>query len=218
MNPSLLKCWCSVVVLVLIRAASAQNQPVITTKSLPIGTTGVPYSAAISATSGAEPYTWSIRSGKLPSGLKLDPATGVVSGVPSLAAIAPANGSKLSTFSPLPLILQVQDSGGHTAIANLPINVANPIVIQTTSLPIGTVGVTYSFCLTATGGSLADNGGLWGLTGGMLPKQIILSQGHGCHGLLAGIPSKAGSFPIRIRVADFQGRSAQVSLVLRVAK
>jgi hypothetical protein len=112
----------------------------------------------------------------------------------------------------------VQDSNGLTATANLPIKVANPIVIESTSLPEGTVGVAYSFCLKATGGALAYDGGLWSLADGKLPERIVLSEGQGCRGLLSGTPSKPGEFPVEVRVADFQGRSAQASFVLTIAK
>jgi hypothetical protein len=70
----------------------------------------------------------------------------------------------------------------------------------------------------ATGGDLAYNGGFWTVAGGMLPPRIILTQGRGCHGLLQGTPSKSGEFPVRVRVADFQGRSAEASFVLKIAE
>ena len=44
---------------------------VITTSSLPGGTQGVAYSQTVQATGGTTPYTWSIVSGSLPSGLSL---------------------------------------------------------------------------------------------------------------------------------------------------
>ena len=43
----------------------------IATTSLPVGTVGQQYSAALSATGGVTPYTWTISSGNLPSGLTL---------------------------------------------------------------------------------------------------------------------------------------------------
>ena len=217
MNPSGFKCWVSVLLMAFLSAAAAQEQPVITTKSLPIGTSGIPYSAALTATGGAAPYTWSIRTGNLPSGLQLNSTDGSISGTPSTLSMT-TKGSKPSTFFPFPLIFQVQDSNGLSATANLPIKVENPIVIESTSLPEGTVGVAYSFCLMATGGALAYNGGLWKVIGGRLPERILLTEGPGCRGWLNGTPSKAGEFPVKVQVADFQGRSAQASFVLTIAK
>jgi hypothetical protein len=56
----------------------------LTTTSLPAATLGTPYSAALAATGGVPPYTWSVTSGKLPTGLSLNPATGVISGTPAV--------------------------------------------------------------------------------------------------------------------------------------
>ena len=58
----------------------------ITTASLPNGTVGAAYSATLAATGGTGPYSWSIVSGSLPSGLTLNLATGVISGTPTAAA------------------------------------------------------------------------------------------------------------------------------------
>ena len=57
----------------------------ITTQSLPSSTLNVSYSTALVASGGTSPYTWSIISGSLPTGLSLDSATGVISGTPTAA-------------------------------------------------------------------------------------------------------------------------------------
>jgi hypothetical protein len=49
--------------------------------SLPLATMGQPYSTALIASGGKLPTTWSVSSGALPSGLSLDPTTGVISGL-----------------------------------------------------------------------------------------------------------------------------------------
>ncbi len=48
------------------------------------GTAGAAYSQTLTATGGAAPYTWSLASGNLPSGLTLS-STGVISGTPTAA-------------------------------------------------------------------------------------------------------------------------------------
>jgi hypothetical protein len=57
----------------------------ITTVSLPNGTVGAPYSATLQATGGNPPYRWRHLSGRLPQGLRFDPATAVLSGTPTKA-------------------------------------------------------------------------------------------------------------------------------------
>ncbi len=54
----------------------------ITTKSLKLASVNVPYQVAIKADGGSQPYTWSVVSGSLPDGLKLDPSFGVIYGTP----------------------------------------------------------------------------------------------------------------------------------------
>jgi hypothetical protein len=55
---------------------------------LPAGRAGSPYTTAVSATGGAAPLTWSASA--LPSGLSLNPASGLISGIPSAAGSLPA--------------------------------------------------------------------------------------------------------------------------------
>jgi large repetitive protein len=57
----------------------------ITTTSLPVGTTATGYNIPLGASGGIPPYTWSLTTGQLPSGLTLDPQAGVISGTPILA-------------------------------------------------------------------------------------------------------------------------------------
>jgi|GEM_PF-4497920 len=58
---------------------------VITTNSLPDGSTGTAYSASLQASGGSSPYTWAIIAGSLPPGLTLNPSSGAISGTPSTA-------------------------------------------------------------------------------------------------------------------------------------
>ncbi len=71
------------------------------TPPLAPGDVAVGYSASLVATGGVTPYVWSIVGGQLPAGLNLDPATGIISGIPILATTPPT----ATNFS-----VQVEDS------------------------------------------------------------------------------------------------------------
>jgi hypothetical protein len=74
----------------------------IETASLPGADSGIPYTAALSATGGTAPYQWSITSGALPAGIQLQASSGVITGIASSAGSYP--------FS-----AKVLDSAGHSA-------------------------------------------------------------------------------------------------------
>ncbi len=57
----------------------------ITTSSLSGGTINTPYNALLSANGGISPFSWTIASGALPTGLSLDPHSGLISGTPGAA-------------------------------------------------------------------------------------------------------------------------------------
>lgn len=60
---------------------------VIATTSLPNGTINTAYSAVLVANGGKAPYTWSVTSGSLPTGLMLS-SDGIISGTPTTSGIA----------------------------------------------------------------------------------------------------------------------------------
>jgi len=72
----------------------------ITTTSLSGGTVGSAYSAALAATGGTTPYTWSVSTGTLPAGLTLDPTTGAITGTPTAAGTVDFTVSATDSSSP----------------------------------------------------------------------------------------------------------------------
>ncbi len=58
------------------------------TPPLPSADVAVAYTGTLKASGGVQPYTWSIVSGQLPSGLHLDAASGAITGIPNLATTA----------------------------------------------------------------------------------------------------------------------------------
>jgi len=90
--------------------SSSPSVPRITTLSVPAASSGVPYTTSLIVSAGDAPYHWSLVSGSLPSGLKLNSATGVISGSSTQVGT--------STFT-----VSVNDASSHTAqqILTLPV-------------------------------------------------------------------------------------------------
>jgi hypothetical protein len=149
----------------------------ISTPSLPNGQLGVAYSATVAATGGTVPYTWSLASGTLPTGLSLNSATGAVTGTPTaLGRVYPA--------------FKATDAGSpaQTSTTTLSFNIAPATLgITTTSLPNGQVGVAYSATLAASGGTTPY---AWSLAGGTLPAGLSLNVATGA---ITGTPTTAVS-------------------------
>src|SRR2546425_808385 len=167
-------------------AVSVASLLSITSTSLPSGTVGVAYSTTFSATGGTPPYTWSLTTGSLPPGLALS-TSGTVSGMPT------AVGSYSFT-------IQAADSVGQKASQAFAVSIAS-LLITTTSLPSGTVGVAYSATLSATGGTPPYT---WSLTTGSLPPGLALSTS----GTVSGMPTAVGSYSFTLQAADSVGQKA----------
>jgi hypothetical protein len=167
----------------------------ITTSLLPIGAIGLSYSATLTVTGGVAPFTW-VASPLPPSGLLLDSATGIVSGIPS------ASGSYTITF-------KVTDSQQRQTEKDLIISVVSPLNITTSSLPLGTVGVIYSATLKASGGAAPLT---WSVTGS-LPAGLSFNTSTA---IITGTPLASGSFPLFISVLDTLLQSVQKSITLTI--
>jgi subtilase family serine protease len=134
----------------------------ITTTSLAPGTVGIGYAQTLAATGRIAPYTWSVTSGSLPSGLSLAPATGVISGTPATAGT--------STFT-----VQVADAESTpvTATASFTLTVATGVPPGfTTTVNPSNLSIEFAGTGTATV-TVTPQGGLTGpvnFSCGTLPK------------------------------------------------
>jgi len=160
---------------------------VITTPSLISGQIGVAYSATLAAEGGIPPYTWSILSGSLPTGLSLNASTGEISGTPSVAGTCAFTVRVSDTQVP-------PDTAGKA----LSIQIPPDLVITTTSLPDGHVGVPYGATIKASGGVPPYS---WSITSGSLPPGFNLNPSTGT---ISGTPSATGTHNFTVRVTDSQ--------------
>jgi hypothetical protein len=183
-----------------LTVAIGNPPPRITTQS-PIfdGTLGVPYVQTFQATGGNPPYTWKITSGDA-GGLILDPASGDLQGTPQTAG----------TFN---FTVQATDRSGVSATQAFSLVVSPPTLTITTSssLPAGTVGVSYSQTLpvTASGGTPPYT---WSVISGAVPGLSLDPSSK----LLSGTPTTAGPFNFTIQATDSANLTATRSLALTV--
>jgi hypothetical protein len=170
----------------------------ITPTSLPSGQVGVAYSAALAATGGTTPYTWSISAGALPLGLQINSSTGAITGTPT--AFGTAN-----------FTAKVSDSSSDTATSALILTI-NPaaLTVTTASLPNGTAGTAYSQSLAATGGT---GGYTWTVSAGALPQGLTLSTA----GAITGTPTAFGTANFTAKVSDSSSDTATSALILTIS-
>jgi serine protease len=171
--------------------------PTVTTTTLPAGQVGIPYSAAVAATGGTPPYSWSVAAGTLPAGVDLDTNTGALTGTPT------ADGS----FS---FTVQATDAVAQFDTQELSIDVSPPPTITTTSLPAGEVGVPYSQSLAAIGGTPPY---AWSVSAGALPAGLTLDAATG---EVSGTPTAPGTATFTAQVTDDLGASDTQELSLLV--
>ncbi len=154
----------------------------VTPASLRRGRVEAGYLAALTATGGVVPLSWSLASGSLPPGLTLSSA-GALAGTPTMAG----------TFT---FTVQVADARTGKDARSFVVNIAPPPVsVSTTSSAGGMVGFPYSTTVAARGGVAPYS---WTVTSGSLPAGLTLSSS----GAITGTPRAAGTFEFTVQVAD----------------
>ena len=101
----------------------------------------------------------------------------------------------------------LQSCGGGSSVSTSP----PPLTVTTTSLAGGTITVSYSATLLATGGT--GTGYAWTVSAGALPGGLTLASG----GILAGTPTATGTFSFTVQVTDSSGTTATASLSIVIA-
>ena len=131
----------------------------ILTTTLPAAQAGVTYSAGLSATGGATPYTWG--SGALPSGLTLDKNAGVVSGTATQTGQYQINFT-VADASPVPQTASSNVALSVTSSAQLattpPSINFSPVIVGNSANQQLTVTNTGSDALSVTGASTSGPG------------------------------------------------------------
>ncbi len=164
----------------------------IDSASLPAGTVGAAYSAALHAHGGNSPYGWNLVSGSLPAGLSLD-SSGGISGTPTAAGsfsfyVQATSGNQTSTPALLTILIQ--------SAPLAPLTITSP-----SQLPPGTLNSAYSFALGVSGGKGPYS---WSISSGSLPAGLTLSS----PGAIGGTPTTAQIATFAATVTDAAGTTA----------
>ena len=163
----------------------------VSTTSLPSGTVGAAYNAAVAASGGTTPYTYNATN--LPSGLSIGASTGVITGIPAQNSVGTASATVKVTDSTQP---SSQSASSSLSISISPAASPAALAVTTTSLPAGTVSTPYpSTSLQASGGVPPYS---WSLQSGSLAAGLNLSTA----GAISGTPTLAGAYPLTFMVTD----------------
>ena len=154
---------------------------------------GALFSRALEATGGVPPYTWS--GDALPAGLQLS-SSGVISGTPVAAP-----GTYVVRVS-------VRDASGATASAAVNITITGQALVFTPPTITTTVGLPFSYALSASGGAAPLT---WSALG-TLPAGLSLSS----TGLISGTTTTPGAYMVAIRVTDSSGNSVTSNVSITV--
>jgi hypothetical protein len=156
-------------------------------------TVGAPYNSTLGVANDSGPYTFSIVSGSLPTGLTLNATTGLISGTPT------ASGT--FTFTSM-----VKDSANRTDTQVCTIVVAPaPFDLQCGSCGVSklNVGTHYSLAYVILGGTSPYK---WTVVSSNLPWTLTLNLSS-TGATITGTPTSSGTYSVTLKVVDANGNT-----------
>lgn len=181
-----------------VRDVASASSPTIGTSTLLHAALTRTYADTLVASGGTAPYSWTVVTGPLPTGITLNATSGVLSGIPTTAA-------------DYPLTIRVTDNVGGTSTKDLALLVRAQAAVSTASpVPDATLESLYSLALTGTGDDLPY---VWALTAGTLPTGLTLTSG----GTITGLPTVAATSTfVTVRITGALGSTSTKSLAITV--
>lgn len=172
---------------VTIVPTASPSSPLIISGVADGGQVGEVYSAQFVASGGVSPYVYAVASGMLPSGLTLDPATGLISGTPVVGGVSSG------------ITVSVTDAV-NTTVVTAPFSISvvdsSPLTISWTPQTNWQVGDFVAVAVTVSGGDSANY--VFSINGTLPPGLSLFSSGA-----LVGSLSEAGTFgPFSVTVSD----------------
>lgn len=175
------------------------SQPLVAGPPSTAASVGKSYSSTIPTTGGRSPYAYSV-SPSLPSGLKLDAATGAISGIPTTPGTTAA------------FQATVKDADGRVATTSArDFVVVQPLAVTGPTRTFATTGLPYADSLAASGGTAPYT---YAITSGALPQGVSLDTRTGA---VSGTPSGAISATFSVAVTDAAGLTASAAAAIAVS-
>ncbi|MGH8316083.1 MAG: putative Ig domain-containing protein, partial [Steroidobacterales bacterium] len=166
---------------------------------MPSGQTGIAYSATLAATGGTPPFTWTLTSGTLPTGLMLNASTGAITGTTAQSVTA------------LSLTFQVADSGSpqQTKSMTLMLTIASGSLSVSVSPKRAGLTVTQALPVTGTVANDSLNKGVsWSASGGSFSSMTSASG----TAVTYTAPSAAGVYTVTATSVTDMSQSASFTV------
>ena len=182
-----------------------------TVSPLPTVAQGAPYSTALNAIGGTQPYSWSVSSGALPPGLSLGPSTGVLSGTPTTAGAYTFTATVSDAANP---------PGSHARAFTLQVTSpppSPPVIAEGAAISVvmSEDGIPIPFILTLHASS--PGGGTLNWTIASSPSNgsaSVLGLGDGSSATISFLPTPDwhGVDSFEVRVSDGLGGFDQIAV------
>jgi large repetitive protein len=187
-----------------ITIGSSLSPMFINTSSLDPSEIGAPYKRELTASGGSGKYSWSLVSGMLPDGLKIEP-NGFIVGSPT----------KEGMYG---FTVHVEDGSGNNSNQSLNLRIFPAPVISPNpkDWKTGVVGQDYFQIVSVIGGTEQINNmySTWTIISGVLPEGLTIDN----YGDISGKPLQEGTFNFTVKLVDKLGTVATKDLSITITK